>query len=384
MLLALLSGSALASIQRLVDENFGKSNQGSVKRLRSSLRPFRLFGGNSEIPAGSQTRIHGSTWVRLGRQIGKGSYGTVYESSLIIDDRLMKSVALKIIEKEKFRPEEVVALRIMNNSGMTVNIYEAAFPCFEDSICIVTELMGCSLQDYLATESPLEISIVLKILSKLSFILAKLKENHIVHADIKPDNIFLTSCDHPESVVLGDFGSSYFPDQAKVGNPWGFFYRQALKYRAPEVLLKMSYSYPIDVWSVGVVMADLFFPLHRIGFGKYPGNVWKNLIVSLQQLPKAKLLDQSNTPYFEPQLSGLWDLAAYPNLIKHPEAIKRWNIFKGFHALEQTFEYENGKEILKDTQDLLFRILDFDPESRIEPIQMHEKLESIIKAMSPL
>lgn len=57
-----------------------------------------------------------------------------------------------------------------------------------------------------------------------------------------------------------DFGSSCYEDQ-KV-----YTYIQSRFYRSPEVILGMSYGLPIDMWSVGCILAELL-----TGFPLFPG-----------------------------------------------------------------------------------------------------------------
>ncbi|KAL3451850.1 kinase-like domain-containing protein [Aspergillus insuetus] len=57
-------------------------------------------------------------------------------------------------------------------------------------------------------------------------------------------------------VVLYDFGSAVRDDEQQNHNAQPNFYR------SPEVLLKADWSYPIDIWSVGVMIWDLFEDRH--------------------------------------------------------------------------------------------------------------------------
>jgi dual specificity tyrosine-phosphorylation-regulated kinase 2/3/4 len=57
-----------------------------------------------------------------------------------------------------------------------------------------------------------------------------------------------------------DFGSSCFENERV------YTYIQSRFYRAPEVILGLPYSLPIDMWSFGCIMAELF-----IGYPLFPG-----------------------------------------------------------------------------------------------------------------
>ena len=87
-------------------------------------------------------------------------------------------------------------------------------------------------------------------------ILVALKDLHarnIVHCDLKPENVLLSSltneCGYPQ-IKLCDFGFARIIEEKSfrrsvVGTP---------AYLAPEVLLNKGYNRSLDMWSVGVVL----------------------------------------------------------------------------------------------------------------------------------
>ncbi|KAK2811370.1 hypothetical protein FQN50_002247 [Emmonsiellopsis sp. PD_5] len=64
-------------------------------------------------------------------------------------------------------------------------------------------------------------------------------------------------------VVLSDFGSAVRGDEKRNHDA------QPNVYRSPEVMLKTEWSYPIDVWNVGVMIWDLFEGKHMF-YGNDP------------------------------------------------------------------------------------------------------------------
>ena len=76
-----------------------------------------------------------------------------------------------------------------------------------------------------------------------------LHENDVLHRDIKPENLLLLNRQDDLHLKIADFGESVFlgPGES-VSDMVGTF-----AYMAPEVTLGVPYSFPVDVWSAGVV-----------------------------------------------------------------------------------------------------------------------------------
>lgn len=78
----------------------------------------------------------------------------------------------------------------------------------------------------------------------------------IVHADIKPENIFVRREPAGFEYVLGDFGSATVYKSTRVHD-----YVQSRYYRAPEINLGCSYksnvTMQIDLWSLGCIVFEL-------------------------------------------------------------------------------------------------------------------------------
>ncbi|XP_011161476.1 cyclin-dependent kinase 4 isoform X2 [Solenopsis invicta] len=77
-----------------------------------------------------------------------------------------------------------------------------------------------------------------------------LHSHRIVHRDLKPQNLLVT---RDRQIKIADFGLAKTYDFAMrltsvVVTQW---------YRAPEVLLGCSYATPVDIWSVGCILAEL-------------------------------------------------------------------------------------------------------------------------------
>jgi len=72
----------------------------------------------------------------------------------------------------------------------------------------------------------------------------------VIHCDLKPENVMLFRPNEQRIKVI-DFGSSCSSSHKP------FTYIQSRFYRSPEVLLCRSYSYAIDMWSLGCMLVEM-------------------------------------------------------------------------------------------------------------------------------
>jgi serine/threonine-protein kinase PRP4 len=103
----------------------------------------------------------------------------------------------------------------------------------------------------------------------------------VVHADIKPDNVLVN--DTLNVLKICDFGSAMFNADNEL-TP----YLASRFYRAPEVVLGLPYSFPIDLWAVGCCLYELY--IGKICFpGKSNNEMLKYFVEVKGAVPK-KLL----------------------------------------------------------------------------------------------
>ena len=89
--------------------------------------------------------------------------------------------------------------------------------------------------------------IMWQILSGVDF----LHSHRIVHRDLKPQNILVS---RDGSVKLADFGLARIYDFSSLLTTVVV----TLWYRSPEILLGTTYATPVDLWSCGCILAELF------------------------------------------------------------------------------------------------------------------------------
>jgi serine/threonine protein kinase len=134
--------------------------------------------------------------------------------------------------------------------------------------------MPLTLADLLATHqpNPLPVPLIRTIFTALFRALAHLHAHGIIHRDIKPTAILLTtpSPHHPHQIHLADFGTAYHPT---LSPPTGEPPTQKVldigtgPDRAPETLFgDRAYGPGVDLWAAGTTLAECLLGGHRTLF----------------------------------------------------------------------------------------------------------------------
>lgn len=222
--------------------------------------------------------------------IGKGSFGQVVKA---YDHRTHQHVALKMVRNEKrFHRQAQEEIRILEHlrrqdKDNTVNIIHMFDHfTFRNHTCITFELLSINLYELIKKNKfqGFSLQLVRKFAHSLLQCLDVLARNKIIHCDLKPENVLLKQQGRSGIKVI-DFGSSCYEHQRV------YTYIQSRFYRAPEVILGSKYGMPIDMWSLGCILAELL-----TGYPLLPGeDEFDQLacIIELLGMPPPKLLEQS-------------------------------------------------------------------------------------------
>ena len=115
---------------------------------------------------------------------------------------------------------------------------------------------------------------------------AELHRQNCVHSDIKPDNVlvFLDGA-QPPTLKIADLGLARQvvespPMTTEVCTTW---------YRAPEVFDGDAYECPVDVWSAGCTIVELFS-----GYYLFPEKDDKSMMVAIDRVLKHHLLPREH------------------------------------------------------------------------------------------
>ena len=207
------------------------------------------------------------------------------------------------------------------------------------------------------------LKIVRRFTKQLLSSLLLLKQHKVIHCDLKPENILLTHPLHSEIKVI-DFGSSCFENE-KV-----YTYIQSRFYRSPEVILGMTYGMPIDMWSVGCILAELF-----TGVPIFPGENEQEQLACIMEVfgpPEKHLIEKSSRKKL------FFDSLGKPRLTVSSKGKRRRPSSK---TLEQTLKCSDEAFL-----DFLTRCLKWDPDRRMKPDEAirHEFITGQKSSMAPI
>ncbi|XP_072929596.1 serine/threonine-protein kinase D1 isoform X2 [Epargyreus clarus] len=207
-------------------------------------------GGGGEPRAVEMAQLY---QIHPDEVLGSGQFGIVYGG---LHRRTQRPVAIKVIDKLRFPTKqeaqlknEVAILQELSHPGV-VNL-ERMFETRERIFVVMEKLRGDMLEMILSHERGRLTERITKFLvAQILVALKHLHEKNIVHCDLKPENVLLSSDEQFPQVKLCDFGFARIIGEKSfrrsvVGTP---------AYLAPEVLRNKGYNRSLDMWSVGVIV----------------------------------------------------------------------------------------------------------------------------------
>ena len=225
------------------------------------------------------------------QELGSGCFGNAYKVLNKNDNRtyVMKKIPRHNIRREKMQEfkKEAEILSIFNNDHI-VKFKESFYST--NSFNIVMEYCdGGTLKSYIdrhkENHQKIDKETIYKFVKDICKGLKDIQRQNIIHKDLKPDNLFLTS---DLKVKIGDFGISkkLYNSRDYANTAFG-----PTLYMSPEQLKQDKFNYKNDIWSLGCVIHELctleicFKSPHKILEGRYKkidvnyyGNFLQNLI----------------------------------------------------------------------------------------------------------
>ena len=195
------------------------------------------------------------------RMLGRGAYGVVVAA---IEKETGNEVAVKRVERifesdldAKRILREIRLLQHLKHQNISNLLDISTLNDFENfrAIILVTDLMDTDMYQIINSDQQLLVDhhryFIYQLLRGLKYI----HSANVIHRDLKPSNLLLNAnCD----LKITDFGLARILAEASEADNYLTEYVATRWYRAPEVLLNYeTYGTPIDIWSVGCILAEL-------------------------------------------------------------------------------------------------------------------------------
>jgi serine/threonine-protein kinase len=200
------------------------------------------------------------------KAIGEGGMGIVYEA---VHEVIEKKVAVKVLRDDfSKRPEVVARFRQEAKSASRighehiVDISDFGETPTGQSYFVMEYLEGDDLANILAREGTLAPARAVNILLQCCKALGAAHAKGIVHRDMKPENIFLTSRDNqPDFVKIVDFGIAKMSDIETDGAPGRKLTKTGMifgtpEYMSPEQAAGKPLDHRVDIYALGVILFE--------------------------------------------------------------------------------------------------------------------------------
>lgn len=206
-------------------------------------------------------------------KIGTGGMSDVYKAK---DHKLNRFVAVKVLKQEfsentnfvsKFRSEAQAAAGLMHPN--IVNVYDVGE---ENGIYyIVMELVeGITLKKYIEKKARLSVKEAISIAIQVSMGIEAAHNNHIIHRDIKPQNIIISK---DGKVKVTDFGIA----KAATSNTITSNVMGSVHYTSPEQARGGYSDEKSDIYSLGITLFEMLT-------GRVPFNGETTVVIAIKHI----------------------------------------------------------------------------------------------------
>jgi len=222
-------------------------------------------------------------------KIGTGGMSDVYKAK---DHKLNRFVAVKVLKQEfsenanfvsKFRIEAQAAAGLMHPN--IVNVYDVGE---ENNIYyIVMELVeGITLKKYIEKKARLSYKEAVSIAIQVSMGIEAAHNNHIIHRDIKPQNIIISK---DGKVKVTDFGIA----KAATSNTITSNVMGSVHYTSPEQARGGYSDEKSDIYSLGITMFEMLT-------GRVPFNGETTVAIAIKHIQE----EMPSPAEFVPEIPG--------------------------------------------------------------------------------
>lgn len=234
--------------------------------------------------------------------LGAGGMGQVY---LARDTKLRRTVALKLVDPARQRPEDLIrearlAASLDHPSICTVH---GVGYLGDEPFLIMEHIRGVPLSKLIRSRRAISFATALDLARRIVDAVAHAHEHGVVHGDLKSSNIMVGPNDR---VTVLDFGLAVrcdeqiaAPDDLETTRPSpSSGAAGTVPYMAPEIIRGQQPSVQSDIWALGVLLFELVAG-HRPFCGRTPYELAANILgnqltptESLVQGPIRQVIDR--------------------------------------------------------------------------------------------
>ncbi|MEZ4697661.1 MAG: protein kinase [Rhodothermales bacterium] len=191
---------------------------------------------------------------RIVEELGRGGMGVVYRAE---DTRLGRIVALKFLAEHLVR-EQSARDRFMREARAAASLSHSNIATLYDvaehdgKLFLAMEFVEGNDLAHVLRSSRLTAAQIVNYVSQVASGLGRAHESGIVHRDVKPGNVIITSRDEAK---LLDFGIARFAGTSEITMPGSIV--GTASYMSPEQLSGMDVDYRTDLWSLGVMLYEM-------------------------------------------------------------------------------------------------------------------------------
>ncbi|UJR34494.1 hypothetical protein I4U23_021902 [Adineta vaga] len=266
--------------------------------------------------------------LQLKEKLGKGAFGTVYKGTYYAFE-----IACKVIDSQlsKVTTKETNILKTLHHPNI-VRYIDVIYTS-KQTFVVMEYIDGGTLYNYIKQTSYSNGYWINthKMMINIAYAMSYLHGKHIVHADLKSDNILLKS---NNVAVLSDFGLSKIIKETAILSSSGN--TGAIRWLSPELCAnnRERSSYMSDVWAYGCVLLEIITK-------KVP---WEDMFENMYDLMDA-LAREKNANIFE---KFCYNQNAPDNFHKMLRSCCAWSrnnrpnfvkIIKDFHEYTNTTNY---------------------------------------------
>ncbi|CAD8120274.1 unnamed protein product [Paramecium sonneborni] len=231
--------------------------------------------------------------IQLKKEIGKGSFGIVYECLDLQNVNSDKQICAKITDRQEdpnSRREIEMLLTLQTVASGNQNIVGVIDVLVHDQqIVLILERCQGDLLNQINDNKKLQknflpseaLEIIKQIINGYKVLLA----HNIIHRDLKPQNILYLN----KTYKIADFGF------ARTADPYGIHTKLGTpRYSAPQLFFDVVYSNSADIYSLGIIFYLLIF-----GDFPFPGEDLKELKQNLMNTKTNPIKINKNLPQFQ-------------------------------------------------------------------------------------